>query len=213
MTTSATSSILPGRPRRPRRSRLRPIASVALVVAVAASASACGDDDAPEARSSVTSSPAVAQDGSHVHHDVVKVRAVDFSFQDLPKSIRAGTRLTLTNGATTELHELVAFRLPDAEKRPVADLVRLPEAELGPILGAAQPATVLMAPPGGTQIDAVGDGTISEPGRYLIMCSIPTGADPAAYLAAAAASKDGPPDVPGGPPHFVNGMYAELLVT
>ena len=40
---------------------------------------------------------------------------------------------------------------------------------------------------------------------------IPTGADPAVYLEAAAAS-DGPPQVDGGPPHVAHGMFAELTV-
>ena len=71
---------------------------------------------------------------------------------------------------------------------------------------------MLLAPPGEGAIAAVGDGTLSEPGRYAIICAIPTGADPAEYLAAAAESEGGPPEVPGGPPHFVNGMFAEIVV-
>jgi hypothetical protein len=60
---------------------------------------------------------------------------------------------------------------------------------------------------------AVGDGTLTEPGRYVLMCFIPTGADPDEYLSAAAASEgEAPTGVAGGPPHVVNGMYAELHV-
>ena len=62
------------------------------------------------------------------------------------------------------------------------------------------------------EIAAVGDGTLAEPGRYVVLCLIPTGADPAEYLAAAATS-DGPPQVDGGPPHIAHGMFAELVVT
>ncbi len=72
------------------------------------------------------------------------------------------------------------------------------------------PATVLLAPPGGEQIDAVGDGTLSEPGRYAIVCFVPTGADPEAFLSEA--GPDGPPEVEGGPPHIAHGMHAELVV-
>jgi hypothetical protein len=57
----------------------------------------------------------------------------------------------------------------------------------------------------------LGDGTLHEPGRYVVLCGIPLGADPQAYLDAAQTS-DGPPDVPGGPPHFTAGMFAELVV-
>jgi len=138
------------------------------------------------------------------------VKATDYAFKDLPKSVKAGTVLSLENTSATELHELVAFKVPDTEKRPVSELLQLPEAELDAIFPGA-PATVLLRPPGGEQINAVGDGTLTEKGRYAVICTIPTGADPAAYLAASQTS-DGPPDVAGGPPHFTKGMFGELTV-
>jgi hypothetical protein len=76
---------------------------------------------------------------------------------------------------------------------------------------AGEPAMVLLAAPGGEQIAAVGDGTLAEPGRYLLFCAIPIGADPQEYLEAAQTS-DGPPQVDGGPPHFTAGMYGEVTV-
>ena len=57
------------------------------------------------------------------------------------------------------------------------------------------------------------DGKVTAPGRYLVMCSIPIGADPAAYLAAAKASKGGPVSVPGGAPHHSAGMVTELTAS
>ncbi len=158
---------------------------------------ACGDDDASD------------------EPGVIEVNAVDFAFEDLPDSVPAGTQLTLANSATSELHEIVAFRLPDDETRPVSELMALPPEEMGPLF-AGEPATVLLTPPGGgasDQIAAVGDGTLDEPGRYLLLCGIPTGVSPDAYLAAAAESGGGPPEIEGGPPHFVHGMWAELTVT
>ena len=77
--------------------------------------------------------------------------------------------------------------------------------ELEAVFGGP-PATVLLAKPGGPQIDAVGDGTLTEPGRYLVACSIPVGADPDEILEA-----EGPPPA-GGIPHFHKGMYAEVTV-
>ena len=59
-------------------------------------------------------------------------------------------------------------------------------------------------------IKAVGDGKLTEKGRYAVICTIPTGADPQAYLNAP--PSDGPPNVPGGPPHLVNGMFGEITV-
>lgn len=193
------------------RRRLASYLLLGLAVGIPMMTAACSDDSDASSSSTTTASTAPAgSDTSASAHEHVEVTAVDFSFEDLPSTIDAGTRLSLRNKASRELHELVAFRLPDDEKRPVADLVKLPEAELGPMLGA--PTTVLLAAPGQDQIPAVGDGTLSEAGRYLVMCSIPTGVEPAAYLKAAAAAHGQKPDVVGGPPHFTSGMFAELTV-
>lgn len=143
----------------------------------------------------------------------VTVTAVDYAFQGLPERVKAGTRLELVNQSKAELHELVAFRLPDTEKRPVSELGKLPEEEAMKVVG--EPATVLLAPPGGgEQIPAVGDGTLKEPGRYAVICSIPVGTDPDEFLRQAQQSQQGPPPPqPGtGPPHMLKGMFAELTV-
>ncbi len=141
------------------------------------------------------------------------VTAADYAFQGLPKSVDAGTTLTLKNASNKELHEMVVIRIPEGEKRSVQQLVNLPEAEQEAVFGSAQPAMVFIAPPGGGEtIKAVGDGKLTEKGRYAVVCFIPTGADPAAYLAAAQSGGDGPPQVSGGPPHTAQGMYGEITV-
>ena len=154
-------------------------------------------EDAPEPAA------AAAPDGA------VEVGLVDFAFVGLPATIPAGTTLEVRNDAEEELHELVAFPLPDDEERTVEELTELSPAELEAALG--HPVAVLLAEPGGPQIEAVGDGTLTDPGRYAVFCFIPTGVEPAVYLAAAAES-DGAPQVDGGPPHFTAGMFAELVV-
>ena len=61
------------------------------------------------------------------------------------------------------------------------DLLALPGDELGTIL-RVRPATVLTAGPRGPQVDEVGDGTLNQPGRYVIICAVPEGLDPDEYL-------------------------------
>lgn len=101
-------------------------------VALGLLAAACGDD-------TTTSSP--SSDSR-----TVSVKAVDYGFEGLPSSVKAGTALRLTNESKLEAHELVAVKLPDNERRPVADLLKLPEAQLmGMFTGP--PALVLLAPP------------------------------------------------------------------
>lgn len=142
--------------------------------------------------------------------EVVEVTLVDFAFEGLPATVEAGTTVTVSNEAEAELHELVAFRLPDDEDRSVDELAGLSPQELTTALG--EPAHVQLAEPGGEPVLAVGDGTLSEPGRYAVMCFIPTGVDPQEYLRVAAETEQGPPQVEGGPPHFVHGMFTELTV-
>lgn len=173
---------------------MRPIRSlVSLTLLMALAAPGCGDDD-PEA---------------------VEITAVDYAFEGLPDRVDAGTEITMKNESSTELHELIAYRLPDDEDRSVSELMALPEEELGPLF-AGPPPFGLVAAPGETSNPIIGDGTIKEPGRYVIFCAIPEGADPeeaiAAMEAAAADPNAGPPQIEGGPPHFILGMLAELVV-
>jgi hypothetical protein len=140
----------------------------------------------------------------------VRIVTSDYAFGGLPATVEPGTAFAIHNTSATELHEFVVFRLPDTETRPVDELVH---EDLEATLSAGPPAMVLLAAPGAAEhIVAVGDGTVTEPGRYLAICMIPTGADPQAYLDAAASSNGGPPSVPGGAPHAMAGMYGEFTV-
>lgn len=197
------------------RTRSIPTRTALLAGVVALALTACtddGDDVEEVVETDAASAAEEVDDGAAASADeaVVDVTLVDFGFEGLPGSVEAGTRLQVSNAAESELHELVAFRLDDDEERSVGDLAQLPPDELMPLVG--EPATVLLAAPGGDQIPAVGDGTLTEPGRYAVMCFIPTGVDPDEYLAASAEATDGPPDVGDGPPHIVHGMVAELQV-
>src|SRR5687767_5724197 len=117
-----------------RITRHRRWAQMGALVALATLGAACGADDGERT-----------------------VTAADYSFQNLPKSVDAGTTLTLKNSSTKELHEMVVIRLKDDEKRPVSELIALPEAQAEQAF-AGEPVMVLLAPPnGGEMIKAVGD--------------------------------------------------------
>ncbi len=179
----------------------RHLIAAPLVLLLALGASACGDDDD-------TSATTTAGGGTEVP-EAVAVTAVDYGYEGLPDEIAVGQPIALTNDSDAELHELVAFPLADDEDRSAEELVALPQDELMALL-AGEPATVIIAPPGEEGFPVVGDGSLPEAGRYLVLCAIPTGADPEEYLAAAQESTGGPPDVEGGPPHFTAGMYGEI---
>lgn len=185
----------------------------ALLLALGLTAAGCTDDaeDAADEPQAAAATDDGESDADAADDEVVEVALFDYSFGDLPESVPAGTRFTITNEAEEELHELVAFRLPDDEDRSVEELAELPPPELLATLG--EPTTVLLATPGGDPIPAVGDGTLDEPGRYGFFCFIPTGVDPQVYLDAAAETEEGPPQIAdAGPPHIVHGMIGELTV-
>lgn len=171
---------------------------------------ACGEDTEVNAPVSPTEDPVGHGDAGGHEDQAVTIDGVDYAFENVPASIPAGTRLGFRNESASELHELVAFRL-DTDG-PLAELLVQPPSELEAMLG--EPVTVMLQPPGASEaIVAVGDGTLAEPGRYVLMCFIPVGADPDEYMAAVAAAGGGKPEgVAGGPPHFTAGMVAELTV-
>ncbi len=140
----------------------------------------------------------------------IELTAIDYTFVDVPERVTAGATLTLQNDSDKEVHEVVAIRLPDDEDRSVEELVQLPPDQLAGFFPFVE--TVLVAPPGESGFAVEGTGALTEPGRYALICVIPTGADPQEYLTAAAEAEGGPPDVAGGPPHIVEGMFAELVV-
>jgi hypothetical protein len=199
--------------------RLNRQLAAATAAALALLATACGDDDdtsdttAPAATvAASTAAPATATPPTTAAGapDPVRIVTSDYAFGGLPATVAPGTAFEIQNTSATELHEFVVFRLADTETRSADQLVH---EDLEATLTAGPPAMVLLAAPGSDEpIVAVGDGTVTEPGRYLAICMIPTGADPQAYLEAAAASNGAPPSVPGGPPHAMQGMYGEFTV-
>jgi hypothetical protein len=187
-------------------SRTRAFAAlVTSTVLVALAAAGCGDDDSPSAANTAASSTT-----STVVPGRIEVEAIDYAFEELPERVARDAKFTLHNASKTELHEMVVFRLPDGETRSAVELSRLPEAELEALF-TGEPAMVLIASPGEDAFNALGDGVLKEPGRYVVFCAIPQGADPQEYLQAAE-SGDGPPQVEGGPPHFTLGMVGDVTV-
>jgi hypothetical protein len=187
------------------------ITTVACVGLLGWIGAACGADDAGADAPGEPAPSAAVEAHDDDHGDMsITIEGVDYGFGNVPDSVPAGTKLGFRNTSDVELHELVAFRV-DGDVS-VDALLELPPAELEATLGA--PVTVMLQPPGAPEpIMAVGDGTLAEPGRYVLMCFIPIGADPAEYLAAVeAAGGQKPEGVAGGPPHFTAGMVAELIV-
>lgn len=178
---------------------------------------ACGggeptETDTGTGTSTETESP---QAGASPDGETVEVVGVNYAFEGVPQEVSAGTQLTFRNDSEDEFHEVVVMRIDDDETRSIEELLQLPEEEASQL---AEFQGVLVAFPGETGVnpeDPQGEAVIplEQAGRYALLCFIPTGADPEAFRAAIEEGASEPPDVEGGPPHFTQGMAAELTVT
>ena len=79
---------------------------------------------------------------------------------------------------------MVLVKVADLETRTIEELLALPDEESESLV---EFQGVLVALPGEAGGNPEGEGssiTVTEPGRYVLMCSIPQGADPAAVAEA-----------------------------
>jgi hypothetical protein len=152
-----------------------------------------------------------AEDGgdSTAGGETVEITAVDYEFEGVPETVETGTELTLSNESEGEVHEMVVVRIDDDETRPLEELLRIPEEEAQQVTSFAGVAVAL---PGEEGLTPEGPVVLDKPGRYAMLCFIPTGADPEAYEQALEEGAEEAPEIEGGPPHFTHGMAAELVV-
>ena len=181
----------------------------------------CGNDapdevaapDAPTTTTAPDAPTATSEPETPAEGDAVEITAVDYAFEDVPESVAPGTELTLTNASESEVHEMVVFRVDDEQTMSLDEIVQSAAEESdGPPPEWLQFAGVGVAMPGESGFAPEGPVVLDEPGRYLLLCFIPTGADPAAYEEAMASGATEAPQVEGGPPHVAQGMAAQLVV-
>lgn len=175
-----------------------------LGLALAITLAGCADGDSTEAPDD-TPTPTAAAGGG----DAVAITGIDYGFDGVPETVAAGTELTFANASDAEAHEMVVMRIDDAEERSVQELLELPEEEAGEVTTFEG---VAVAMPGEEGVTPEGPVVLDVPGRYVLLCFIPTGADPAVLQEAIESEATEPPQMDGGPPHFTQGMVAELTV-
>lgn len=124
-------------------------------------------------------------------YDTVDVAGVEYAFEGVPAELPAGrTGFNFTNEGE-ELHEMIVFRLEE-DAPSLDELLQMPQQEAEAFLtfkGAA------FGPPGETDAEVIE----LEAGRYAMVCFISVGTTSEESRAE-------------GPPHFTEGMQAELTV-
>lgn len=123
----------------------------------------------------------------------VRVTAVDYTFEGVPKTIPAGITTFALRNEGEEVHEMLTVRLLD-EAISAKDLGNLSEKGAEDAIDYIGSA---FARPSGGDVDSRN----LIPGRYALVCLLPVGStDPAAAGDAGRAT------------HFARGMWAELVV-
>ncbi len=146
-----------------------------------------GSDEALELYSAT-----IAWAGDHCAVEELGVTAVDYDFDGAPDDLSTGYHVVEFSNDGQEQHEMFALRFNEGTTETIDELFELPEDEA---FSKITPVNATFAPPGGS--DTV-SWNLSEPGRYAIVCFIPTGS-------VGAAEGD-------GPPHFTQGMVHEFTV-
>jgi len=155
---------------------------------------------------------ACATAGGEPVSGTIAVTGQDYSFSGVPEVVASGAEFTFTNSSGSEVHEMVLLKVADLETRTIEELLALPSEESETLV---EFQGVLMALPGEAGANPEGEGTsitVTEPGRYALVCFIPQGADPAAVAEAMQGATEGPPDLGDGTPHALLGMWAEFQV-
>lgn len=125
-------------------------------------------------------------------YPIVRVNAADYAFTGIPPTLAPGpTVFTLTDRGT-EPHQLDVYRIDDDTPQPMAELVKLPEAQSNEVLDGIAGVSVN---PGSSETMF----TTLTPGRYGVACFEPKGSTP---------EKDGT-----GPAHATLGMVGEFTVS
>lgn len=165
--------------------------------------------------------PALGQDEAApemAEPDIV-VSGIDYAFVGLPSSVPVGTTLGFTNDGT-EVHEMAIVKIND-ETTPLEELMAMPDEETEAISEFVGFTSAFPGMSGDTTI------AVDAPGRYVALCFIPQGMDPAIFEQFGidpANPPEDPAELPpeaqellasleSNPPHMDLGMIQEFTVT
>ncbi len=171
---------------------------VETVVALIRSSLASGDDLASNATYRAADERVDVFIADSCGYATFNVSAVEYAFEGLPSSMRAGRATFEFTNDGAEIHEMVVFRINDDVTETVDELLELPEEEA---LAKVEFAGSTFGAQGETDVETLE----LRAGRYVALCFVPVGTTEVE-------SPDGNAE-PLGPPHFTEGMQATFNVT
>jgi hypothetical protein len=166
-------------------------AELAEPVGVAATAVESGNFEDPAVADAINTIDIWVAD--NCGYEVVDVTATEYQFEGIPESLDTGVTLFRFTNEGAELHEIGIARIKGDES--VEEILELPEEE------ADSKVTFV-----GANFAAQGETTIlytklKKAGTYGAVCFLPVGSTSEEAIETA-----------DGPPHFVEGMFAEFEV-
>ncbi|MDH3731501.1 MAG: hypothetical protein OES13_10345 [Acidimicrobiia bacterium] len=173
---------------------------------------ACGDSTT-RARTTTTGPTATGAPTTPLE---VVITATDYEYLGVPDVVAVGTTIKLMNASSEEFHSAFIIRLDDGDERTAEELTALSVGELAPASGADPNVTgtmqvAMFARPGESEYRTVlGGPRISTPGRYVILCLVPVGADPAEVESQV--EFGAPRQIEGVDRHDQVGEFAEFIV-
>lgn len=140
-----------------------------------------------------------------------EVSAGDYFFDGIPESVPFGTRLELVNVSESEFHTLELFFL-GGDETPLEDLQQMSLFELRQLFDVS---SVVFSLPGRQAYGQLtGPGwtppILNRPGRWIVVCSIPVGADPSFVAENIEANPIPVPE--GGRHHYQEGQIVDVFV-
>lgn len=132
-------------------------------------------------------------------HDL-SVEARNYEFGGIGDEVDAGETLVTFDNEGTEFHEVVILKRNSGDETPVSELLEMEEDEA---MSHVEPIAAAFAGPGQTSYTTID----LEPGKYVAVCFIPTGATEEAWETMMAGGPE-----PDGAPHAMAGMTHEFEV-
>lgn len=144
----------------------------------------------------------------------VEIIATDYAFMGIPDTVPVGTAFSLINDSATEYHAAAFIKLSALDLRTLEEFAALATDEIVNSEGQlffGTPQAILGARPGETTSFTWNSSSLYTPGRYLIIDTIPVGADPL-VMEAELTSLNKVSQYEGVDAHYQRGMIALLTV-